>query len=265
MDSRFVGAPNNTATPFCAGYVMFLLSFGYSGMFALLPLTIDRAVAVLSPLRHSSIITKKACLIMFLATWLSIATVLVDNIVMYEIGTLSVVYSAKYHRCVMLGKGFFVQNIILFVIPFFSVLLTYALMFAIILKTKRSCGQFLTVSAVIIATNLIAYSPTVIVEMTESIEMSYEVSQVMFATLWYTNGVTNPLLYVATHPKTREDIKLCLLRRNRRVRRASVQLSGIDAEERVRRISRISLVSPVSPVCPARDSVSLPNMNLNPS
>ena len=261
MDSRFVGAPDNTATPFCAGFVLFIFSFGYSGMFALLPLTIDRAVAVLSPLRHSSIITKKTSLIMFLATWLSIVTVLVDNIVLYEIGILSVVYSVKYHRCVMLDNDFFVQNIILFVIPFFSVLFTYVLMFAIIMKTKRSCGRFLVVSAVIIATNLLAYSPSIIIEMTDSIEMSYEVSQVMFATLWYINGVINPLLYVATHPKTREDIKLCLQGRNRRVRRASVQLSGIDAEERVRRISRISVVTPVSPVCPARDSVSLPNMN----
>ena len=209
MDSKFVGAPDGTATTSCAAYAISAYSFGFSGMFALLPLTIDRAVAVVLPLRHSSIVTKRTCLVMFLAAWLPILSVLVEKILRHEFGAISVEYSVGYHRCALLDNYLFFQYIFLFFVPFFSVLLTYAMIFLIIIKTKRSFGKFLVLSFVIIATNLIAYTPSAIIDMAEGIQMSYEVFQVMYITLWYINGVTNPLIYVVAHPKTREYLRSC--------------------------------------------------------
>ena len=224
-------------------------------MFALLPLTFDRAVAVMSPLRHSSIITKRACVIMFLAIWLSIVIVLVDNIVKYETGAISIVYFKSYHRCTMSGKSLVIKNIFLFVIPFFVVLLTYAMMFAIIIRKKIEYGQFLIVTTVIIATNLLSYSPTVIVEMTDSIEMSYEVSQVMYATFWYINGVANPLIYVGAHPKTRKYFRSCWQRNNG-------PDCEIELQERARRNDQIFSAASYDIFSKngQTDSVKLPNL-----
>ena len=225
-------------------------------MFALLPLTIDRAVAVMSPLRHSSIITKKTCLMMFLATWLSIITVLVDNIVKHEIGMISVVYPNRYHRCVMLGKGLIIQSTFLFIIPFFLVLLTCAVMLVVIIKTKISFGQFLLVSTVIIETNLLAYTPAVILDMTEGIKISYEVSQVMYATFWYINGVANPLIYVGAHPKAKKYLRSCRQRKN-------VLDCKIELQERAGRNNQVTAQAPSYDLSKDThtDTVKLPNLS----
>ena len=69
IDSKFVGAPNGTSTEYCAVYTILLNGLGGSGAMALLPLTIDRAIAVMMPLQHRSIMTGKACAVMFGLTW----------------------------------------------------------------------------------------------------------------------------------------------------------------------------------------------------
>ena len=260
MNTLFVGAPNSTATPFCAAYAMLVYSFGHSGMIALLPLSIDRAVAVILPVRHSTIITKRSCLIMFAVTWLAILAVLIESVVSYNDGTISIEYSDGYHRCVMLEKGLVIQIIFLFIIPFFFVLLAYTLMLAIILKTKRSFGHFLAVSAVIITTNLLAYTPSVILDIDTDIEIGYEVSQIIFATFWYINGVANPLIYVAAHPKTKKYFRLCWQRKNRPVGHSTVELGGVELADRARRSSRVSATLP--DYFTARDTIDLPNTNV---
>ena len=255
MDSKFVGAPDDIATPFCAGYVMVIFSFAYSGMFALLPLTIDRAVAVMVPLRHSSIITKRTCAILFLATWLSIVAVLIDTIVEHQTGAISIVFSDRYHRCVMLGRDLVVQNIILFIVPFFFVLLTYVLIFFIVVKAKRSFGQFLILTVVIITTNLLSYTPGVILDIVD-ISMSYEVMQVMYSTFWYVNGVVNPLIYVGAHPKTRRFITSWWQRNGR---------TDIELQERTRRTQILAASSDVLSVNTHSDTVRVSNMSTTES
>ena len=106
INSRFVGAPNNTTTPYCAVYTFFLNSVGYSCMVTLLPLTIDRAVAILLPLRHSSIITHRTCAYMFAVNWLLIFGLLVFYIVTYAMEAIDVTYQSRYHRCLISGGSF---------------------------------------------------------------------------------------------------------------------------------------------------------------
>ena len=193
---------------------------------------------------------------MFLAIWLSIVTVLIDNIVTYETGTISIVYLKSYHRCAMSGKSLAIKNMFLFVIPFFVVLLTYAMMFVIIVRKKIEYGQFLAASTAIIVTNLLSYSPTVIVEMTDSIEMSYEVSQVMYATFWYINGVANPLIYVGAHPKTREYLRSCWQRNNG-------SDYEIELQEKAGRNNQITAQAPSDSLSEntQTDTVRLPNLS----
>ena len=202
IDGRFVGAENNIATSYCAVYVLFLYSFGCSNLIALLPLTIDRAVAVILPLRHESLISPKTCAGMFGAVWSSILIVLIKDLVNYFEGTITAVYFDKYHRCI-LTKVMVAEDLILYVIPFMLILLMYGCMLFVIVKTKRSCGHFLLLSTAIIGTNMFCFTPTVITQL-GTLDMSYEATQILYVTVWYANGIFNPSIYFLSHPRTRE-------------------------------------------------------------
>ena len=207
IDSRFVGAVDNTASSSCAAYVLLLHSFGHSGMMALLPLTIDRAVAIMLPLKHGIIITRKICLLIFSATWTPIFIVLFNDL--YAMGnrdsSIIIKYSVKYHRCELAGKDLSIERTILYIAPFLLIVLMYGTMLFIIVRTKRSCGRFLFTASGIIATNLIFYTPGVIFDM--GLQIGYKATQIVYVTFWYVNGVINPIIYVGSHPKTCEFFK----------------------------------------------------------
>ena len=206
IDSRFVGAVNNAHTPYCTVYTLLINSFGLSSVIALLPLTIDRAVAVILPLQHGSIITHKTSAVMLLAVWLSVFIVLVNFLVVLKNGTTVAEYSGTFHRCILNGKSLHAEYMCLFVIPFLLILLMYGAMLFIIVKTKRSCGRFLLMALAIIGTNLLCFTPGVLLDIGIS-KMGYKETQVFYITLWFTNGVVNPIIYLAIHPNTREYVR----------------------------------------------------------
>ena len=206
IDSRFVAAPDGVKTPLCTIYTLLLRSLGHSNIIALLPLTIDRAVAILLPLRHSSVITRRSCAVMFSAVWVSILIVLVNYMVSFRKGLMTAEYYEKYHRCIISDRTFYAEDMCLFIIPFMLILLMYGFMLFVIVKTKRSCGRFLVVALGIIATNLICFTPGVLIDI-GIVKMGYETTQILYVTFWYVNGIFNPLIYVASHPRTRDYIK----------------------------------------------------------
>ena len=161
IDSRFVGAVNNKATPYCAVYSLFLASLGVSNLVALLPLTIDRAVAVIFPLRHKSLITHKTCALMFGLAWSPVLIVMANYLVEVKNGTVEAVYLEAYHRCSFIGKKLHLNFLFLLLIPFLLTVLMYGFMLFIIVKTKRSCGRLLVLSTAIVGTNLMCFTPAV--------------------------------------------------------------------------------------------------------
>ena len=58
----------------------------------------------------------------------------------------------------------------------------------------------------IILSSLISYLPSIIVN-TWNVEMSYEVAQILTITLYYINGIVNPLIYFVAHPATRRQVR----------------------------------------------------------
>ena len=206
IDSKFVGAMNNEATPYCAVYSVLLGAFGVSNVIALLPLTIDRAVAVIFPLRHGSIITHKTCAGMFVSVWSAVLIVIANLLIEIKNGTV-VKYIAKYSRCLFLRPyRLKIEMIFFMVIPFSLIVLMYGSMLFVIVKSKRSCGRFLVLSTAIIGTNLICFTPQIVAVLT-NINMSYMAKQVLYVTVWYLNGIFNPLIYFLYHPKTRDFIR----------------------------------------------------------
>ena len=202
-----MGVVNNEPTPYCAVYAIFLGSLGVSNVIALLPLTIDRAVAVIFPLRHRTIITHKTCAVMFGAVWSLVLIVMANYLVELKNGTIETKYANVYHRCLFSGKTHNMDFIFLLVVPFVLIVLMYVFMLFIIVKAKISCGRFLILSTAIVATNILCFTPTV-TRIFVSKEMSYKATQILRVTCWYLNGIFNPLIYFLSHPKTRDFLRL---------------------------------------------------------
>ena len=100
IDSKFVGAPKNTPNLHCKVYTVCMYALTYSGIPTLLPLTIDRFIAIILPLKHKFILTKKFSLILITTSWLPIVMVLLHALVELISGSIDIEYNEKYYRCV---------------------------------------------------------------------------------------------------------------------------------------------------------------------
>ena len=203
IDSKFVGAPNYNTTVGCVTYTILLNSFTASGMLALLPLTIDRTVAIILPLRHNFLITRKTCYLMFGVVLFPVFVLLLSDTVAYTRGTIKIQYYKNYQRCVISeGRESYIELVAFIFIPFLLILKMYITMLFIVIRNRRRCGRFLVTATGIIMTGVLSYFPTMIADIW-SVPMSYELSQILTITLFYTNGIVNPLIYFLSHPVAR--------------------------------------------------------------
>ena len=210
LDGKFVGAPDeeNTSTSYCVAYALCLNSLARSGMLALLPLTIDRAMAILLPLKYKVVMTRRVCCFMFAAVWCPIFLSLLHSLLSYGLGLrdITVEYDQRYHRCMVSGgyeKIDEFEEVCLVIVPFFVIFVMYLAMLFFIVKNRIRSGRFLVTASGIVLTGLISYFPSLIANVWD-IPMSYEESQLLTITLYYINGIVNPIIYVATHPATKQ-------------------------------------------------------------
>ena len=209
IDSKFVGAPKNTPNLYCKVYTVSLMTLTCSGILALLPLTIDRLIAIVMPLKHKFIVTENFSKFLITASWLPIVVSLIHALVELSLGTIEIEYNKKYHRCVSSGRYSDIVNVeeICFVlVPFVLVIVLYIAMLVFIVRRRLKFNRFLITATAIIMTSLLAYFPTIIADIWD-IPMRYEVSQVLTITLYYVNGIVNPVIHVLAHPATQESIR----------------------------------------------------------
>ena len=246
LDNRLVGAPGDQATLSCVIYTICLNGFTNSGIPALLPLTIDRLIAVVFPLRHRFVITKRVCGFMFGVNWLPVVVSLMYSTVGYSIGSVDMGYSVRYHRCVAVGSYSRVEEleeICLLMVPFFLIILMYGIMLCFIIRNRLKCGRFLVTATGIILTSLLSYSPSLIANIW-NISLSYETSQILTVTLYYINGIVNPLIYVVVHPATKSYVKN-LLRKRKDTENFPTSSKGIEESSEKKKSKYLSSV--VSP------------------
>ena len=230
IDSKFVGAPRNNPNMFCKVYTVLLYALPKSGILALLPLTIDRFIAIVFPLKHKFIVTRQFSLLLIAASWLPAALSLIHALVELCLGTIDIEYNEKYHRCVASGRYSTVVNIeeICFLMaPFFVIVALHVIMLVFIIKNSLKSNRFLITATAIIMTSLLAYFPTIIADIWD-IPMSHEVSQVLTITFFYVNGVVDPIIHVLAHPATQESIRSWRSNIGNSLRRFSKKGSGND-------------------------------------
>ena len=194
IDSKFVGAPNRIKTVYCVLHILLVNNtFASSSFFALIPLTLDRAIAIIRPLHHRSIVTKRTSMCLIVACWIPVVITLIFDSAAYVTRAIAIEYFHRYHRCMILNDSATFGRIFLFVSPFFLVLGLYGIMIIFIVRNGRRPSRILAIASGIILTNLLAVSPTVITFVC-SIPLNYELSQILTVTLYYTNGAMVSLI-----------------------------------------------------------------------
>ena len=254
IDSKFVGAPKNTATIQCEIYTICLNTLTNSGVLALIPLTIDRFIAIALPFKYRFIVTKKFSLFLITASWLPIVVSLLHASVAFSLDAIDIEYNEKYYRCASSGrysKIVNIEEILLLMAPFFAIVVLHVIMLVFIIKNKLKFNRFLITAIAIIMTSLLAYFPTIIADIWD-IPMSYEVSQVLTITLYYVNGIVNPVIHVLAHPATQESIRSWRENIRSSLRRLSKDGSG-NKHRNV--ISNCNIVMPMPSAKPAEESV----------
>ena len=254
IDSKFVGAPKNTSTFQCEIYTICLNSLTNSGVLALIPLTIDRFIAIVLRFKYKFIVTKRFSLFLITASWLPIMVSLLHASVAFSLDAIHMEYNEKYYRCASSGrysKIVNIEEILLLMVPFFAIVVLHVIMLVIIIKNKLKFNRFLITATAIIMTSLLAYFPTIIADIWD-IPMSYEVSQVLTITLYYVNGIVNPVIHVLAHPATQESIRSWRENIRNSLRRLSKDGSG---NKRRNVISNCNIVTPMPLAKPAEESV----------
>lgn len=199
-------------TQLCAAYEILIQVASNCGMLILLPLTIDRYLAVVTPMRHRYGMTKGFSKAMCVACWIPILIMLCYDVVSYTIlHNLKIQYDPGYLRCVRVDS-YVVQSFTI-ITPFCLIVLMYLVIIFKITRNNLQSRQILATSTIIIFAAIIAYFPSCIANLFD-IPMGYEFAQILTISMYYSCNVVNPLVYFCLHPRAKMALGMWL-RRNR--------------------------------------------------
>jgi len=211
QSKRFVGVTDdNENTWFCYVYGLVSRFFWNSALSVLLPLTIDRFLAIVFPFKHKLWITPTSSIILITLSWIP-ATTMVSyrTVILYYMGNGQMDYMEEYHRCGLVQyrtEGFEISNKVFAALaiemPMAVIVLLYTIMAISVLKSGRSIKKIMRVSSVVVFTGCLAAIPDSLFARVD-VTMSYEIAQVFTVTFWYLNCVVDPFVYFYSNPAIR--------------------------------------------------------------
>ncbi|KAL5268690.1 hypothetical protein ACHWQZ_G002519 [Mnemiopsis leidyi] len=220
-----IGGPRTSA--FC---VIFALALNFVG-WALIPITIERFVALVVPFKLQKLLTKQNCLLLCVTGWVpNIVCLIFETFSLLSDSpeSLQVTYDPLYGRCTynthqLLDLYVFVKGIICFVVPLTLIVVCYVVIFVILVRKGIGTKRVLVISTLIVVTGVAAWAPTVIVHYAD-LEISKPVSHIFTITFFYSIGVLDPLIFIFGYKNMRAYMRG---RRYYREHRRS-ELSGMD-------------------------------------
>ncbi|KAL5267533.1 hypothetical protein ACHWQZ_G004536 [Mnemiopsis leidyi] len=214
------------ASTWCKIFTIVAAPLWESLILSLLPLTVDRFVAVVFPTKYKRIITDKTSSVMVLASWLPLIILNLYDIISYKLNDLKIGYYHRYNRCVYLNP-WKQQQFFFLLLPFLLIAGMYLIMIVIIIRNKIKATKLILTTSVIVATSLLTSQPFLLMS-SFNITMSYEVSQILTVTCYYLNGIFNPLIYLCCNARVQDQLIAKVGSRNRsecRANNLSVTLS----------------------------------------
>jgi len=186
------------ATQICQIYALISSLFKNNLSWVLVPLTLDRFLAVVFATKYTTWVTRRTSLVMIAVPWALLITLNVYDFISLGVGKLELKYSVYSHKCTYSKERSKIEPLILLLVPMITICILYLIMFIIILRHKIKSGRFFISTTAIIITGLISTVPEILISSFE-VETSHEVFMVFSVTFFYINGICNPLIYLGSH------------------------------------------------------------------
>ena len=87
----------------------------------------------------------------------------------------------------------------LVLLPFLAIILMYSAMITTIVSKRLSCKRIFVVTTLVVITGLLSYLPSILTGLV-GLRMGYKGMQVLTVTVFYANSLSNPVIYLASHP-----------------------------------------------------------------
>ena len=131
----------------------------------------------------------------------------------------------------------FAKEIICFIIPFLIILTVYSTIFKVLIQNRIKTKRILFISLLIVVTGIISWAPTVIIRY-GSIALDYKATHILTVTLFYTIGVTDPLIYIFGYPTVKAYLKGQPFRDP-----SLISMKRVRTQSQLRKMSSVSAMS----------------------
>ncbi|XP_063680909.1 uncharacterized protein LOC134816095 isoform X2 [Bolinopsis microptera] len=180
-----------------------------ASVLVLLPLTLDRFLAIVFPFQYKSLVNKETSRAFSVITWLPLIGLLIYDSVTYSTGHTKIAHQPVFHRCVIENERFY-QPIVFLMAPFILIILMYSTMLFFVIKTGLESKRLFVITSAIILTGFITVIPDHLLT-TFKIQLDYKIAQVFTVTLYYTNSICNPMIYFCSNRITRRELTASLM------------------------------------------------------
>ncbi|KAL5252364.1 hypothetical protein ACHWQZ_G015213 [Mnemiopsis leidyi] len=200
---------NFKANQLCVVYEIILNTFGDYNAVCLVPIAIERFIAVVLPFEHRTVCTTRHTILFVTVIWIPLLVLISAYIELYTTGYIEITYYTHYHRCISSSVGlsrdaiYFTKYILFIVLPFLTIITLYTS--TLIYISRRCSSRNLTtmrlyyVTLGFAVTAVVSWFPSMTADVA-SLPMSYPLAQVLTVTLFYMNSVSDPVIYVLGYP-----------------------------------------------------------------
>ena len=129
------------------------------------------------------------------------------------------VYEVKVRRCICSLMA--AESLVLNFTPMCCICAIYLLILHTIVRKRISANTLVVSTSIIVLTGVLTSIPSLLFQVVK-IDMRYEVKNVLLVTVYYVNGIINPLVYFCFNPRVREQIRQTNKRNRRPWRRRPV-------------------------------------------
>ena len=190
--------------------------FSNNILVSLIPLTLDRFVAVCFATRYSLMATKKRSTVIILTSWVPSLLAAAHTAVGYATDSNVLEYHEDIGRCSSDASALEnkVYAAVFFICPIVIICCLYGAVIHFVLKTHIPCRRMLLSSSAIIFSGLVPAIPIVLIEF-GIINLPKEMLMVLSVTFVYLSSICNPIIYFCCNPRVRDQVYDCKKSRNR--------------------------------------------------
>ncbi|XP_063681216.1 olfactory receptor 4C6-like [Bolinopsis microptera] len=169
----------------------------------LMPLTIDRFLAVITPLKHKNWMTQRVMFLMIGAWWVPAMCSALYPLTKYHIGPSAMTYQIEYHRCTLDDHDTGIAEAVIFYFtPIITLITLYSIMLVNIIKQQTRCKKLLLTSLSICTVGVLIAIPQTLLYI--NLHMGYEVAQFFTVTLFYISPLCDSFIYYCVNPMVQQ-------------------------------------------------------------